>query len=480
MPARNRPQSNAMLYTLVTFVGLFIIAAAAAVIFYVKFEDQRTTATDAKRDLNEFANTREQQNKGKIIGAKQPPKTWLGTMNDYLDKMVMQIIGGPSKDTSAEEKVGTVNRIVQNTLQLLAQEHLDIETIDPNTTGLIQIIEKLKTKLDNTTKKALSLEKQLEDLHNKFDDTLATSRKKEQKLLAEKEKYERQVNEIKQEYDKLAATLNVNKEQQVQDLTNQLEQARAEVDRLQTEMRQMGAKLLVAEQRIAYLQNQIHATMPSPDPNALAYQPDGRIILIDNQIVHLNIGSDDRVYRGLTFTVYDRGMPIPKHGRGKAEIEVFDVRENFAAARILHSERRNPIVEGDVIANLIWDRDKTNIFMIAGEFDLDSDGGIEYDAADKIKSLIQKWGGKVTNTITINTDYLVLGRPPRLLRKPTFGEMEIDPLATQKYEASLQKIAHYKQVQAQARALWIPVFSTDRFLHFIGYKALASKPGVFY
>ena len=130
MPARNRPQSNAMLYTLVTFVGFFIIAAIVAVIFYVKFEDQRTTANEAKRDLNEFASRGEQQNKGKIIGIRQPRKTWLGTMNDYLDKMVMQIIGGPSKDTSAEEKVGTVNRTVQNTLQLLAQEHSQVLVAD--------------------------------------------------------------------------------------------------------------------------------------------------------------------------------------------------------------------------------------------------------------------------------------------------------------------------------------------------------------
>jgi NAD-dependent DNA ligase len=394
--------------------------------------------------------------------------------------MVTQIIGGPPKDTSAEEKVDTVNRTVENTLQLLVQEYLDIETIDPNTTGLIQIIQKLKTKLDNTTKKALALEKQLEDLHNKFDDTLTASREKEQKLLAEKERYEQQVNEIKQEYDRLAALLNKNKEQQVQDLMAQLEQARAERDRLNTEMRQMDAKLSVAQQRIAHLQSQIHATMPTPDPNALAYQPDGRIILIDNQIVHLNMGSDDRVYRGLTFTVYDRGMPIPKDGEGKAEIEVFDVGKNFSTARITYSQKRNPIIIDDIVANLIWDRDKTNVFMIAGEFDLNSDGDIEYDAADKIKALIEKWGGRVINTVTIDTDYIVLGQPPRVLRRPTFDEIEADPLAMQKYEASQRKLTHYNQVKSQAQVLYVPVFNTTRFLHFIGYKALSRRPDAFY
>ena len=40
MPPGKRRQSNAMLYTLITFVGLFIIATTVAVIYYVKAEEQ--------------------------------------------------------------------------------------------------------------------------------------------------------------------------------------------------------------------------------------------------------------------------------------------------------------------------------------------------------------------------------------------------------------------------------------------------------
>ena len=41
MPPRKRQQSNAMLYTLIAFVGLFIAAATAAIIYYVKAEDYK-------------------------------------------------------------------------------------------------------------------------------------------------------------------------------------------------------------------------------------------------------------------------------------------------------------------------------------------------------------------------------------------------------------------------------------------------------
>jgi hypothetical protein len=479
MPARSRPQSNAILYTLITFVGLFIIATTAAVIYYVKFEDQRTIANQSKRDLKEMVTDIDWRNRGKIIGTRQAPKTWLRTMVDYLDETVIKIIGGQFEDTSAEEKVNTVNRTVENIKKLLAREYPDIENIDPNTTGLIQIIKKLKAKLDNTTKQRLALEKQLEELQNKFDDAVTDMRKTRDILTNENKKYRQQVNEIKQKYDELEAFLRKNAEQQIQDLIAQRDRARTERDTMETDMLQTEAKLTIAQQRIAHIQKQIQAIMSPPDSDVPAYKPDGKIIFIDNQIVHLNIGSDDHVYQGLTFTVYDKTVPIPKDGKGKAEIEVFDVGKNIAVARIAYSEKKNPIVVDDIVANLIWDSDKTNIFMIAGEFDLDGDGNIDYDGVDKIRVLIEKWGGKVADTLSIDTDFLVLGGPPRVLSKPTFNEMEVDPMAMQKYEASLQKLAHYNRVQRQAQALYIPVFNTERFLYFIGYKTLAARPGAF-
>ena len=62
-----------------------------------------------------------------------------------------------------------------------------------------------------------------------------------------------------------------------------------------------------------------------PVSNVAADQPDGRVILVDRQakVVHISIGRDDHVYRGLTFAVYDKGQSVTKNGKGKAEVEVF-------------------------------------------------------------------------------------------------------------------------------------------------------------
>ena len=160
-------------------------------------------------------------------------------------------------------------------------------------------------------------------------------------------------------------------------------------------------------------------------------------------------------------------------------MEVFNVEKNVSSARIIRSETKNPIVVDDVIANLIWDSAKTNTFVIAGDFDLNGDGLTDADAADRIKSLIQKWGGKVADAVSIDTDFVVLGSAPDVPKKPTADELETFPDAMEKYERIVTKLDNYNRIQSQAQALSIPILNTERFLYFIGYKTQAAKPGAF-
>jgi len=479
MSPRRRTQSSAMLYTLITFVGLFIAATTIAVIYYVKAEDYRTKQADLDSQINDLASSRERQTPlGAIVGTKPAPKSWLGTMVDYLDEMVSLIVGGVPEPTSAEAKVNNVNARVRAILEP-AKEHIDIG--DPNKTGLVQIIEGLQAALENTIKARVATQQQLDDLQQRFKDADEANFEKEQTLLAEKDKLQQQVNTIKQDYDELQVLLEQSTEQQIKTLAAQLEQEKAKNKELNDELLRTQAELKMAEGMMRRAQQDVMKIKPPPDREVLAYKFDGEVTLIDDRakVAYLNIGSDDHVYRGLTFTVYDKGTPIPKEGNGKAEIEVFDVEKTFSAARITRSEITKPILPGDTIANLIWDSDKTNVFVVAGDFDLDNDGDIDYDAVAKITVLVEKWGGRVADTVSIDTDFLVLGRPPQVLRRPTLDEIEIDPTATERYEASLKRLAGYKELQRQAETLWIPIFRYERFLYFIGYTEQISQAGAF-
>ena len=479
MSPAKRQQSDAMLYTLILFVGLFIAATTVAVIYYVKFEDQRTITEKAQSDLRELANSVELQRIGTIVGAKTS-KSRLATMVDYLDQAVCRIIGGLPEDTSAEVKVDTANRNFKDTLTLV-QTHIDPASIDPNTTGLVQIIQKLKTKLDGTIEALQTTEETLRDKIQDFNDAMEETYNNERIWKAEKAEYAQKIDSIKKDYNDLELLLEQTSEQSVQSLMTQLNEERANFEQEHQEKLQIQAQLEMTQDKMKSLQDELNKIVPLPDGEVVAHKSDGKIILVDNstKVVHLNIGRDDRVYPGLTFTVYDKNMPIPKDGKGKAEIEVYSVDKNISAARIIKSEIKRPVILDDIIANLIWDSDKTNVFAIEGEFDLDGDGRIETDAVDKIKSLIEKWGGKVADAISIETDFLVLGSPPSVLRRPTVTELEMDPMATERYEASRQKFADHQEIQSRAQALLIPVFNYERFLFFIGYKTQSGRAGAF-
>lgn len=478
MPAGKRPQTDTMLYTLIAFVGLFIAATAVAVIFYVKAEEYKKNANTLQSQIAELATNTERGKLGSVVGTRQTGQSWLGTMADFLDRAATLVVGGVPQPTSAEVKVKQATTKAKNALTL-AQQYVDI--IDPNKTGLAYIITELKAKLDNTTNAKNALQQQFDQLQQRYDDDMKANFEKEQVLLAEKEQYLQQVNEIQRDYQALEDLLRKTTNEQVQSLLTQLDEQKDKSRTLNQELLKTQAELKEAEDLMRHAQEELRKIKPAPDREVAAFKPDGKIIVVSDQakVVHLNIGSQDHVYRGLTFSVYDRGTSVTKDGRGKAEVEVFDVAKNYSAARIIRSQLNRPILEGDIVANLIWDSAKTNEFVVAGDFDLDHDGVIDRDAIDKVKGLIEKWGGKVSDKVSIDTDFVVLGNPPRVLRKPTTEEAEIDPTAIQKYNASVRRLQRYRQVESRAQALWVPVFKYERFLYFIGYKSYVSKAGAF-
>ena len=476
MPARRRKQSNAMLYTLITFVALFIATTTVAVIYYVKAEEYKTALADLQRDIDQLATDRERNALGSTVGAKQGQDTYLGLLAGYVDQTVTMIVGGVPATDSAEIKVTGAGTEVDNALDL-AKGYITIS--DPNRIGLIQTIKDLAAVLDSTTKAKLDTEKDLADKRAEFARAEAANADKEKALQAEKDKLQQQFDETKKQYDDLAALLQQTTGERVQTLMKERDQAKADLNALSDALLKTQAQLKDSQDKMKLAQEEVAKIEPGPDRAVLAQEPDGQVILIDEKarVVHLNIGSDEHVYPGLTFTVYDKGTAVPEDGKGKAEIRVFDVAKTYSAARIVNPKDSKPILQGDIVANLIWDADRTNVFVVAGEFDLDSDGQVDSDAATRIETLVEKWGGQMAESITIDTDFLVLGKQPTVLKAPTLEEQEIDPEAEAKHQASLQRLERYNQLRDQAQSLWIPVFTYEKFLYFIGYNSQVSQAG---
>ena len=104
MPARRRKQSNAMLYTLITFVGLFITTTTIAVINYVKAEEHRTGEAALQQEMDDLANDMERNALSGLIGDKRGRESYIGLMIAHVDEALTMIVGGvPAPDSAVQE-----------------------------------------------------------------------------------------------------------------------------------------------------------------------------------------------------------------------------------------------------------------------------------------------------------------------------------------------------------------------------------------
>ena len=477
MAARQASQSNAMMYALITFIALFIIATTVAVIYYVKSEEFRIQAEDAKDDLQKIVEPSERNSLAKIVGKPTENKSYMGTMQGIVDELYSFILGKePSKDVPANVKFNEISmKISEINEQVLGS---DVNpAYGPSGVALLKTIEELKQKLERARGEIVNLEGINEELLIDLEKAAANADKNKQNFLAELNQFQTEVDQIRNQFDVLRQEMQVATNEQIQDFEIKLEETQALLRQKQQDLQGTEKKLADSEKERQDALAKLDSLKPDPDKEVQAFQPDVQIIRVDlqNGIVYLDAGIKDRVYRGLTFAIYDRNRPIPEEGKGKAEIEVFQVTEKVCAARIVKSDKSNPVVKDDIVANLIWDRKIANRFVVIGEFDFNNDGRIEQDGNQRIIELIERWGGQVDDTITVDTDFLIIGALPVTLRRPSQNEIDADPLAQQRYEKSLQKAQSYSETLDKAGDLGVPVFNQKRFLYLIGYDTLINK-----
>jgi hypothetical protein len=481
MAIAKRSVSNPWVPAAFVFIVLFVIAAVAVVVLYINLEKQTKTIDELQQQQTEVINSRQWSSRGTLIGAKPARDTYVGLLLNYLDDMVYSILGAPKEQTSAEVKVQSVNKRVADFMTVVNDKYPDIGSIDVNTVGLLGTMGRLKDKLDSASTTVAALEEQLKEAQQIRDETIKVSDQKVQELTAERDSLARHTQEVQNSYDELKSLMQKSTDQQVQALLTDLDNERSKSSKLNEQLLKTEAELQVASESLKDARAKLAQFTGQPDIAPSIREPDGEVLLVDeySKIVHINIGSEQHVYPGLTFGVYDRNVPIPADGKGKAEIEVFNVAKNMSTARITKSDPMNPVLKGDVVANLVWSKDKVNLFVVAGDFDLNGDGINDPEADNKIKALIENWGGKVEDAVSVNTSFVVLGTPPAVLERPTYDQLAIDPLAMDKYEASLKRLDDYKQVLKQAQALSIPILNYERFLYLIGYKSQSTQPGAF-
>ena len=217
--------------------------------------------------------------------------------------------------------------------------------------------------------------------------------------------------------------------------------------------------------------------------DAVVRQADGSVVRVPgNGSVYIDLGTGDQISPGLTFEVYDRTEGVPPAGdsstddnlpKGKGSIEVVRVGAGSSECRIIKTQPGQVIHDGDLIANIVYDRNTKYQFFIYGDFDLDENGVSTPQDTEVVKRLVTQWGGKVTDKINADTDFVVLGKEPTVLVPSK--EDASDPIVQAKAQASQQAFDAYQDVRKQAIEYHIPLLNQNRFLYFVGYYESAKR-----
>lgn len=150
---------------------------------------------------------------------------------------------------------------------------------------------------------------------------------------------------------------------------------------------------------------------------AAARKPVGIVMraLPGDSLVHIDLGRDNNVQLGMTFSVYSADQRVPVDGRGKAAVEVVGLGQRTAECRVTApAPPDDPILESDRVGNIVLAREKGKKprFCLVGGFDIDFDGNVDANGAEAVAALVERWGGQVVSGVDATTDYLVMGVEP--------------------------------------------------------------------
>lgn len=302
---------------------------------------------------------------------------------------------------------------------------------------------------------------------------LTQARQREQDLIEEREA-------LRTEMQDRIARLEKTAQAAIADLSSQRSQFNQDRDRLQTQNSELANQVADRQQMIADLtarhENQKSALERQVTVLQLRLdmalkkiartrgidvpeQAAGQLTWVGGRTktAQVDLGTADGLKRQVTFLVFDKSVSNLRDAQPKGKVEVTVVKEaHRAEVRILDEQLDDPLMPGDKVYSLSWRKGVQARFATAGILDLDGDGTGD---GEKVKGLITASGGlidaeqladgSISGTMSLETDFLVLGEPPSGLGNSTGLE-------------------NYTRLVDQADELGIPTLPLDRFLAMLG------------
>lgn len=460
-------QRQAPPYLLVAFVILFLLSAAMAALFWVQKDALREETRQSAVMLDKLAGPQERSSPSaplrELFGRyDNPPRgqsrqSVVTQMAGQIDELSQLITGERSGFADAKAKAEEAAALIQSTPgRGLA---VDIKELNDRLVAKENETKGLTARVDQ-------LERQLQQTEQAQRELNASYEAKMQQLGNETNALEQQLEDSHKRY--------LDDQQRAK---QELEQVRADLNKeiaTKNQMLNESEELLRAkDEMIARLQRQLDQKRGPLSSEIAARKPDGKVMQVLDRagICYINIGSKQRVMPGLTFSVYSSSVGIPESGEGKARIVATTVRESVSECRIVQQNANDPMIVGDLVANVAFDTQRRYTFVVEGRFDLRGAGQPSPQDAKEVRLLISRFGGEVVDQIGVQTDFVVLGdEPARPPRPPDSAQETVWAV----YQGQMQEFSRYQEVKEAAMNMHIPILNTNRFLALVGYSPAAA------
>ncbi len=191
----------------------------------------------------------------------------------------------------------------------------------------------------------------------------------------------------------------------------------------------------------------------------------GKIIDVADggKIVWVNLGSADGLRPGVRFGIVNPDELRLKEARPKAHLEIHEIiGDHQARGQVVSGSIRVPVVAGDLVYSVAWQKGRKVQFALMGKLDMNGDG---LDDRQTIKDLIIQSGGEITEELlpdgksigrmTADTRWLVVGKSFDVSKTA-----EIDP----RQKAYGEK---YADMERRAKEQAVSTINLDKLLNWI-------------
>ncbi len=461
--ARGQKQSvGAITVAMIAFAALWLTSTVFLVVLYTGQEELKSDMERAQRDVRRLISPSERSSISLVQNASESGPTVVGLLESARRDVAQLATGNPDDD------VATVRAGRDAVLDAITR---DGSVTDADRFENASLLEAL-TMLNEAHKTLAGLYAKAQQTGTRLDEEVTDLT---ERVEAQKVDFEQRASELSvqlAEVETGRTKYRTERDGAVQRIQEQFEAAEAQSTAELTHERQKTARLerdlTELRKRFAAREEKFGELLMGPEAMATARQPDGMILtaIPGDTVVYIDLGRDDRLALGLQFAVYPAAAGIPADGRAKAQIEVVAIMDTSAECKVVALARNEVLLEGDLIANPIYDPTRPQTFLVAGEFDLDSDGTPDPRGAAVMESMIKDWGGVLTTELTAQTDFVVLGAAPRKPRAR--GDTSAE--SSGQYSVAQRAWERYMDTLRSAKALSIPIMTQEVFLNFLGYR----------